>query len=103
MPASREIEICIYLYQLPVREESCTDWYWFPVREGFVHTVFVPAYGEREIFAVHILYLYQLTGGEGSEHICTSFRGEREILLYILVPAYGEREIHTYLFQLLMR
>ena len=61
------------------------------------------SYGEREIFAVHILYLYQLTGGEGSEHICTSFRGEREVLLYILVPAYGEREIRTFLYQLLMR
>ena len=89
VPASREIEICIYLYQLPVREESCTDWYWFPVREGFVHTVHTVT--ERERF---LLYTYCT---------CTSLLGVRD--LNIFVPASGERERFycTYLCRLTVR
>ena len=73
-PTSRGIEICVYLYQLPGREENGTDWCWFPVRDGFV-LICTGLQRERDLCCT---YLYQLTGGKRSEHICTSFQGERE-------------------------
>ena len=99
-PTSRGIEICVYLYQLPGREENGTDWCWFPVRDGFA-LICTGLQRERDLCCT---YLYQLTGGKEIGAYLYQLPGrEREILLYILVPACSDREICTYLCQLLAK